>query len=148
MDTRWTMLNFDTNTIELDRKKYVSGAWSANIKQHRIFYNEFIVRGKNSCTFKEFREKCRQLNQLDELTDFDHRGHKFVKYGRLNLDYYDFTFLKRFMKDAENATLEDAFSILKDSYKKLEKEIERLKKNGTEGEKILEMIKSLKQFLK
>jgi len=144
---RWTQLNFKKNTVYLDTGKYELEAYPANQKQHQIFKKEFIERGKNSCTFKEFRERCVQLNELDELTDFDHRGHRNVNYGAVKLDMYDFLYLKQFMVDKENNTFEQAFSFFKESYRDMKKKIEKLEKNKTEDEKIITMVKSIKEVL-
>jgi len=142
----WTTLNFRTNTVSLQGKEFHFEQYHANQKQHRIFYNEFIRRGKDSCSFKEFRERCKEINQLDEITDFDHRGHNSLKYGYVNLDMYDFLFLKGFMKDKENDTLEQAFYHLKKDYFDLKKQIEENEKNKSKEAELINAVKSLKYF--
>jgi hypothetical protein len=141
----WTYLDFRRRIVFLytsDSEKcyVVSNSISANIVHHKIFVQNFVSQGLQSCTFKEFKR----------YATFNGRCKAAYDYGVLQLNQNVFNLLLEHSDRDFNfcSTIQKMSKLIYDLEKENQKLKEVIERDKTEPERIFQNLIEFVNYLK
>jgi len=148
----WTCFCFNKNLVYLSDDSFYGTV--ANIEQHKFFVKYFVNRGKQTCSFREFREVLKTeliktpQYKLINFIDFDHRKKDSIQYGSIKLSRQTFTALFRYMENPLDDTFESSLGRILYALNSKERQLESKFMEGSKKDKLLHLLSSFEQFLK
>lgn len=148
----WTCFCFNKKLVYISDGNFTGTI--ANIEQHKFFVKYFVNNGKETCSFREFREVLKSeliktpQYKLINFIDFDHRRHESIKYGTIELNRHSFSQLFRFMENPLDDTFERSLSKMIDTLRLKDKKLDDKFLEGSKKDKIITLLASFSQFVK